>query len=144
MSKLFLDKNKLLKEIGERIRKFRIIKGLSQENLASDLGISTNAYGKYERGQTDINITRLAEICKIFNISLVDFFSFDEKSFTKQNIYLQDEINTEKTLEKETYREKMEILAKENHDLRDLISTLKEQIQLIKEENMQLKQKLEE
>lgn len=142
MSKLFLDKNKLLKVIGERIRQFRILKGLSQENMASDLGISTNAYGKYERGQTDINITRMAEICELFNVSFEEFFSFDKKIFSKHNIYLQDEINTEKTLDKETYKEKIEFLAKENHDLRELNITLKEQVQSLKEENQRLKKKI--
>lgn len=41
---------------------------LSQENVANELGITPEAYGKIERGKTKISIDRLTAICKIFGL----------------------------------------------------------------------------
>ena len=55
-------------EIGTKIRKVREIKGLSQENLADELGMSVTGYGKIERnevgiiGQTPLQWLRLLHI----------------------------------------------------------------------------------
>lgn len=46
-------------KIGNRIRKVREIKGYSQENLASELGMSITGYGKIERDEVSINMDRL-------------------------------------------------------------------------------------
>ncbi len=41
---------------------------LSQENIAFELGISPEAYGKIERGKTKLSVDRLSAICKIFGL----------------------------------------------------------------------------
>lgn len=57
----------------------RMVKGLSQEDMAEKLGVSTNGYGKIERGETDINISRLEQVAKILEVDLRDIFNFDGK-----------------------------------------------------------------
>jgi transcriptional regulator with XRE-family HTH domain len=42
------------------------------------LGITTNGYGKIERGESAINIDRLEQIATILGISAMDIMQFDE------------------------------------------------------------------
>ncbi len=67
-------------KIGEKIRKMRDLKGLSQDNMAHAMGISTSAYGKIERDETEITLNKLEEISKVFQVSVFDILKFDEQS----------------------------------------------------------------
>ena len=42
------------------------------------MGITTNGYGKIERGESAINIDRLEQIATILGISAMDIMQFDE------------------------------------------------------------------
>lgn len=53
----------------ERIRQIRQTKGISQEQMAEKLGTSQPHYHRYETGQTEVPASRIADICKICNIS---------------------------------------------------------------------------
>jgi transcriptional regulator with XRE-family HTH domain len=61
-------------KVCEKIKRLRQEKGWSQEEIANKLNISTNAYGCLERGDTDVNLSRLEEISAVFEIDIVDFF----------------------------------------------------------------------
>jgi transcriptional regulator with XRE-family HTH domain len=65
-------------KIGGNLRKIREIKGIKQESMAKELGITTNGYGKIERGESAINIDRLEQIATILGISAMDIMQFDE------------------------------------------------------------------
>ena len=60
--------------IGKRIRKIRESKDYSQENMAGELGLTTSAYSKIERGETDASTSRLIKIAEILNVQVADFF----------------------------------------------------------------------
>ncbi|MFD2933574.1 helix-turn-helix domain-containing protein [Spirosoma flavum] len=53
----------------EKIRLQRLQRGLSQENMADLLNLSTTAYGDIERGKTDLTLSRLAQIATVLAIS---------------------------------------------------------------------------
>lgn len=55
--------------IGSRIKKARIEKHMTQENLADKLDISVAFLSRVERGSAHINLTRLNQLCNILNIS---------------------------------------------------------------------------
>lgn len=57
--------------LSERIRLQRLQRGLSQENMADLLGLSTTAYGDIERGKTDLTLSRLSQIAQVLNVSPV-------------------------------------------------------------------------
>ena len=57
------------KIIGERLKKARLSKKLTQENLAESLNISIAYLSRIETGTTKINLKRLNEICNILEIS---------------------------------------------------------------------------
>jgi transcriptional regulator with XRE-family HTH domain len=58
------------KKVGERIRVARVTKGLSQQNMADELGLTVASYSNIERGVTDITITRLFEIARILQVKI--------------------------------------------------------------------------
>jgi XRE family transcriptional regulator, regulator of sulfur utilization len=65
--------------IGDKIRQIRISKGLSQENIAETLKISTSAYGDIERNKTEITVKRLISISKIFGVDPSEFYESNTK-----------------------------------------------------------------
>ena len=67
-----------LSKIGNSIRKIRELKGLKQESVAIKLGLTTNGYGKIERGESQINLERLYQIADVFDVSPNDILNFDE------------------------------------------------------------------
>lgn len=78
------------KIIGERIRKSRAERNLTQEILAEKLNVSVTYISRIECGTTHLNLARLSEICSILNIeegSILNGTSTDAKN------YLYDEFN---------------------------------------------------
>lgn len=65
------------KKVGQRIRMFRAMRGLSQDNVADELGMTTGNYGKMERGEITISVNAVAHISKILKVSIAELF--DEK-----------------------------------------------------------------
>jgi transcriptional regulator with XRE-family HTH domain len=59
-------------KIGEKIRKARLLKGYSQENLAELLQISTTAYGDIERNKTELTISRANKIAEVLSINILE------------------------------------------------------------------------
>lgn len=65
--------------IGDNIRKFRVLKGLSQENMADALKMSLLAYGDIEREKKDISLKRLAEIAETLGTTTVGLLTCEDK-----------------------------------------------------------------
>lgn len=55
--------------IGQRLKKARIDKNMTQENLAEQLDISVAFLSRVERGLSHVNLKRLSQICAILDIS---------------------------------------------------------------------------
>ena len=75
---LLMDTSQKYQKIGDNLRKIREIKGIKQESVAKQLGLTTNGYGKIERGETSLNIKRLEEIAEILGVNALDIMQFDE------------------------------------------------------------------
>lgn len=56
--------------IGERIAAARAASGLSQTNLAAQLGIRRDVLSGYERGLKSISLVRFHSICEALGISI--------------------------------------------------------------------------
>lgn len=67
-----------MNKVGEKIRLLRHQKGWSQQDVAKKLGISIPAFSKIETGITDLNLSRLIQIAKLFNFTAVQLLSFSE------------------------------------------------------------------
>jgi len=69
--------------IAERIRQIRLQKGLSQENMADMLGLSTTAYGDLERGRTELSFSRLENIAKLLDKPLPELLGFESMTLSE-------------------------------------------------------------
>lgn len=71
--------------LGENIKKLRELKNFTQQYLADELGLSLSGYGKIERNQTELSITRLYKICEVLEVDLQTLLSFDGKELFKSS-----------------------------------------------------------
>lgn len=61
------------------LRKIRVDNNLTQANVADDLGISLTGYAKIERGETDVNYSRIKQIAAYYNLDLVQLLTYNER-----------------------------------------------------------------
>ena len=74
-------------DIGNRIRRERLLRNLKQEQVAEELGMSAGNYGKIERGDISITITQLERLAEIFNITLAELVIDSQKQSEKSPAY---------------------------------------------------------
>ncbi len=58
----------------KKIRFLRLNKGWSQETMAEKLAMSPNGYGSIERGETNVQLSRVLQIAKLFDVSTAELF----------------------------------------------------------------------
>jgi transcriptional regulator with XRE-family HTH domain len=74
--------------IGDSIRKFRELRGYSQDYMAHKLEISQGSYAKIENGSTNITVDRLQKIAEILEIDIINLLNN-----SKQNTFYQSNNN---------------------------------------------------
>ena len=72
-----MDKNDDLKKLGQRIKKLRIEKGLSQAKLAVSINKDQQSIFKVESGQFNPSYVYLLELAKGLNITISELLDFD-------------------------------------------------------------------
>ncbi len=65
--------------IGQKIKKLRELKNLTQAHIANELGITQSAYSKIEQGETEITYQKLTRISEILGLSPEEITSFNEQ-----------------------------------------------------------------
>ena len=68
----------LLEHTGKRIRFYRRLKKLSQDELAIAIHKSESTLSKYERGTIAIDIATLLDIARVLNVSISELVDFDQ------------------------------------------------------------------
>lgn len=71
--------------IGKNIRHLRHRNGWSQGEVAKQLEISIPAFSKIETGVTDVNISRLEQIAKLFEVTAIDLISKEGEQHQGEN-----------------------------------------------------------
>ncbi|MBP6410621.1 MAG: helix-turn-helix transcriptional regulator [Pseudarcicella sp.] len=92
--------------LGENIKKYRELKGYSQEFMAHEMNISQSSYAKLENENTKITVERLHKIAELLEIEISALLDSNKKNVF--NLYnnqtamglVEQYINTET---KETY-----------------------------------------
>lgn len=74
-------------EVGRRVRAFRLNKGLSQEKLGDELGITFQQVQKYEKGVNRIGAGRLQRISEILGVPVSEFFATSASASSAGNLY---------------------------------------------------------
>lgn len=72
------DANQVDRQVGERMRRRRILLGLTQDQVADALGISYQQIQKYETGANRISAGRLAQIAEVLEVLPGWFFGAAE------------------------------------------------------------------
>ncbi len=70
------EKQNVLRQLGERIRKLRKEKGMSQEKFADESGVERSYMGAIERGERNPTFIKLYMIAKALKVSLPHLFEF--------------------------------------------------------------------
>jgi transcriptional regulator with XRE-family HTH domain len=85
------------KKAYENIRKIREMNNLTRDYVAGELQMSTSGYGKIERGEIDLTISKLYKIAFIFGVSVTDLLFFDVSKVFENDIL---ETNSKKLSDK--------------------------------------------
>ena len=70
--------------IGENIRKLRMKKGLTQEQLSAVLGVSCAAVSKWERGETYPDMTLLFPLAHFFGVSCDELLGYEQEKMERE------------------------------------------------------------
>ncbi len=127
-------------KLHEKIRFMRQLQGWSQEDMADKLEMSVSGYAHIERGETDVQLSKLEKIAKAFGVNLLELLTFGEKNIIclagndqsiiqSFNAKEQQEILHE--LEKsrlivEQQRKELSLVYQEIEHLKEIISLLKQ------------------
>lgn len=69
--------------IGERLKRARKEKHLTQEQLAEQIDVSIAFLSRIERGSSQINLKRLSQICEILDVTEGDILNGASSKSTK-------------------------------------------------------------
>jgi transcriptional regulator with XRE-family HTH domain len=64
--------------IGQKIKKLRELKNLTQTHLAQELGVTQSAYSKIELGESEVTYSKLEKISEVLGMKPEDVISFNE------------------------------------------------------------------
>ncbi|MCZ8022852.1 MAG: helix-turn-helix transcriptional regulator [Cyclobacteriaceae bacterium] len=66
-----------IKKFGSHLRRIRIVKKLSQEELAFRCGFPLSQIGRFERGERSPSISSLRTLARALKLHMRDLFDFD-------------------------------------------------------------------
>lgn len=106
-----------MNDIGNKIRELREKRGLSQEYIASELGITQPSYARLEKEDERINITRLINIAGILKTTVSELINektgkvINQQNSENPNAYVDTVIKSDKE-HIQTLREEIAFLRK--------------------------------
>jgi len=101
--------------LGSKIKMLRELKGFSQDSIASDLGISQQAFRKIEAGETKIDLDRANKIAQSLQLDLESLINFQPANYlnncTQSGVVNTNNFLSEKLIEQ--LERQVEILSKD-------------------------------
>jgi transcriptional regulator with XRE-family HTH domain len=97
-----------MKAITDNIKRFREIKNLTRDQLASELDMSLSGYSKLERGEVELTVSRLYQIAEVLQVPPSEILNFDASrvfNISNNNIVNGIEVSTQH-IHHDDYREK--------------------------------------
>jgi len=112
--------------IGDNIKKFRELKNITREKMASELDMTVGGYSKIERGDTDLTLSRIQQIAQILEVDVSQVLNFDATQiFNVSNNKLVQGLGAKAEnmhFHGDDFKEKyIKMLEEENKRLKDLI-----------------------
>ena len=84
------DMEEKIKEIAFKLRKIRELKGMSREKFCKPLGENSEYWGMIERGEQNISLLKLLQVCQTYNILIEDIVDLEYE--TQDDIALRKDI----------------------------------------------------
>ena len=113
--------------LGHKIKKLRELKNLTQEFMATELGLNQSAYSKLESGATEISYSKLEKVATVLGVSTEDIAKFDEQMVFNimnnqhgQNGYIVNQ-SAPTDIERELYERQIITLQEENKYLKMML-----------------------
>ena len=78
--------------IGERIREARTAKGLTQEQLAQQLGVSNKTISKWENGKCMPDYSIIQRLCDVIHVSLPELMDGEDTAEDSVRVYDDEQI----------------------------------------------------
>lgn len=107
--------------IGQRIKKLREERGITQETMAIQLDVTQSNYGRLEKDDRRLNVVKLLKIVRILNINVAYLF----KEVTDDNLGEDGENGSFTNTSKEVYDMLIESLRAEIQHLKDEVNFLR-------------------
>ena len=128
--------------VNEKVRLFRELNQLSQEEMAERMNMSVAGYAKIERGETNISLHKLKQIASVLQIDLLDLVSTHDsgvilvggennQNHFRNNYYGNQAAELEVEKLKLELKHKDELLKQRENELetlRDIVNLLKQQM----------------
>jgi transcriptional regulator with XRE-family HTH domain len=106
--------------IGQKIKKLRELKNLTQTHVAEKLGVSQSAYSKMELGESEVTYNRLEKISEILEMKPEEVISFNESMVFNVmnnpyggNVFSQIDQNAISNTERQLYQDQINLLKEE-------------------------------
>lgn len=110
----------------QNIKRIREQKGISQDYMAMELGISQSTYTKLERGEVNLYVDRLLKIAKVLNIGLARIF--DENANNSFNVNTYDTSSNFNQVIENQFNDSKELIKKLQNTLESENQHLKEEV----------------
>jgi len=102
------------KAIGERIKGYRKLKGLTQEQLAEEMEFNTKSISLLENGHNYIALNKVPKLCNALDIQPYQLFIFDKRNMRTENIK-DDILELLNTMDNQKLRLAYKLLYELNH-----------------------------
>jgi transcriptional regulator with XRE-family HTH domain len=116
--------------IGQKIRRIREYRDLSQDSVAMEMGMSPSGYSRIERDEVSVTVDKLARLADILKVSLIDLVSpeesivFNNYGTAKDNSFSTINGSTDTEKIEQLYQEQINLLQQEVSYLRGIVNTL--------------------
>ena len=112
-------------KIGNKIKKLRELKNLTQDHMAKSIGITQSAYSRIELGETEITYSKLEKISEELGMKPEEIIAFNESMVfnvmnnqTGNGLVIHNQVNDEN---KSLYEKLIQQLQEENNYLKKVI-----------------------
>ena len=117
--------------IGQKIKKLRELKNLTQSHLADELGVTQSAYSKIEQGETEVSYSRLEKIAFVLGMKPEELIAFNESmvfnisnNSNGGNVFSHIQQQAISDGERKLYDEQINLLKTEINYLKQLVEKL--------------------
>jgi transcriptional regulator with XRE-family HTH domain len=116
-------------QIGQKIKKLRELKNLTQDHMAKALGVSQSAYSRMEMGDAEITYKRLEVISEELGMKPEDVITFNESMVfnvmhndTANGLVINN--NQLSEAEKNLYQQQIDLLKEQVEYLKKMLDTV--------------------